>query len=100
MNGDQTDDNGARPGRPAAALGQPVERGGSARRTVILRIGARAVPEALIPDIAATGATVVSEGAGVIVVEATPEQIENLLRHESIIAADEPRRYQMRPTLR
>ena len=97
MNGDQTDDNGVDPGGRTTAPGQAVEGSGSDRRTVILRISGQANPETLIPEIIETGAKVVSEGAGVIIIEGTPEEVDQLRGHKWIVAVEEPRQFQMRP---
>ena len=84
---------------PPECLGQPksvVADDKSTRRTVILRISSKVDPTTLIADITADGSTVVSRGAGVVVIEASGQAIEKLREHEHIIAINEPQHLQMR----
>ncbi len=68
----------------------------SARRTVIVRIRNKADQATLLADITAGGSTIISDGAGVIVVEGTGKSIEKLRKHKFVITIDEPQRLQMR----
>lgn len=96
MCNDQPDNN---KGNLAGFVMQPksiIAGDNSGRRTFIVRISNKADLATLNADITAGGSTIISEGAGVIVVEGTGKAIEKLRKHKYVITIDEPQRLQMR----
>lgn len=96
MCNDHSDDSGSKPEKPVDRPHAVFADDKSVRRTVLLRIQSKADTDTLESDINAAGASIVSKGTGVFVIEGTGESIDNLRTHESIIKIEEPGQLQMK----
>lgn len=96
MSGDIFDGNSANTEHDLMQSNRKTESNDSAQRTAILRVRKTPDLERLHADIKSMGVTIVSEGTGVIVIQAPGAIIEKLRKHNNILAIEEPRQLQMR----
>ncbi|NNC99494.1 MAG: hypothetical protein HKN85_04880 [Gammaproteobacteria bacterium] len=66
------------------------------KRTVMLRVKSMPDNSEILQRVTACGARIISEGRGVIVVEADAETVTILSRDKDVLAVDEERKLEMR----